>query len=246
MITFSHLNLSCQCFTLPCSNPCSIWNIGYKSHNCWDIWNGAQLLTPTCRCHCHLTRPNWRILWAMGVDWLLWYYGSPTPSPPAMWAGAPRMRQCCRAPYIIYLVPRDLIVTLPRGDFDSCRMSSGSSRACNDFISTLMNELWFWVIFIMRIFVWDSPLSTMSAMMMMMMLHSRSNSSCSNNFENHMNFRQNAAPTLCIVRRKNTCFLLYFTDIISLSYSLFVWLANQCAALWGARLLESWACWNYY
>lgn len=144
-------------------------------------------------------------------------------------------------------VPRDLIVTLPRGDFDSCRMSSGSSRACNDFISTLMNELWFWVIFIMRIFVWDSPLSTMSAMMMMMMmLHSRSNSSCSNNFENHMNFRQNAAPTLCIVRRKNTCFLLYFTDITSLSYSLFVWLANQCAALWGARLLESWACWNYY
>jgi len=44
---------------------------GYKSEKCWNIWNGAQFLTPTCRCHCHLTWPNWRILWAMGVDWLL-------------------------------------------------------------------------------------------------------------------------------------------------------------------------------
>jgi len=44
---------------------------GYKSQKCWNIWNGAQFLTPTCRCHCHLTWPNWRILWAMGVDWLL-------------------------------------------------------------------------------------------------------------------------------------------------------------------------------
>lgn len=140
--------------------------------------------------------------------------------------------------------PRDIIVTWPRCDFDSFRMSSGSSRACNDFISTLMNELWFWVIFIMRIFVWDSPMSTIAMLlMMMMMLHSRSHSSCSNNLENHMNFRQNAAPTLWIVRRKNTCFFLIFSDI---SYSPFEWLANQCAALWGVRLLESWTCWNYY
>lgn len=78
------------------------------------------------------------------------------------------------APRTKHQTPRDLVaivvVVWPRGDFDSCGMSSGSSRACNDFISTVMNELWFGVVFIMRIFVWDSQMT----MKMIMMLHSKS------------------------------------------------------------------------